>query len=74
MSAFTLADAGIGFILMLVMLALGLHVATTIMLLGVIGAALFLGPPIIAAIMSKAPERSSRSASAACTPTWSIGL
>lgn len=50
MSAFTLADAGIGFILMLVMLALGLHVATTIMLLGVIGAALFLGGPIIAAV------------------------
>jgi tripartite ATP-independent transporter DctM subunit len=49
-SAFTLADAGIGFVLMLVMLALGLHVATTIMLLGLIGAALFLGGPIIAAI------------------------
>jgi len=49
-SAFTLADAGIGFILMLVMLALGLHVATTILLLGVIGAALFLGGPIIAAV------------------------
>ena len=50
MSAFTLADAGIGFVLMLVMLALGLHVATTILLLGIIGAALFLGLPIIAAV------------------------
>lgn len=50
MSAFGLADAGIGFGLMLVMLALGLHVATTIMLLGIIGAALFLGPPIVAAV------------------------
>jgi tripartite ATP-independent transporter DctM subunit len=49
-SAFTLADAGIGFMLMLVMLALGLHVATTILLLGIIGAALFLGGPIIAAV------------------------
>lgn len=50
MSAFGLADAGLGFALMLVMLALGLHVATTIMLLGIIGAALFLGPPIVAAV------------------------
>ncbi|HWT07679.1 MAG TPA: TRAP transporter large permease subunit, partial [Roseomonas sp.] len=50
MSAFGLADAGIGFVLMLVMLALGLHVATTILLLGVIGAALFLGGPIVAAV------------------------
>ncbi|GGJ22048.1 TRAP transporter large permease [Neoroseomonas lacus] len=50
MSAFGLADAGIGFGLMLVMLALGLHVATTIMLLGIIGAVLFLGPPIVAAV------------------------
>ena len=50
MSTFTLADAGLGFVLMLVMLALGLHVATTILLLGVIGAALFLGAPIIAAV------------------------
>jgi tripartite ATP-independent transporter DctM subunit len=50
MSGFTLADAGIGFGLMLVMLALGLHVATTILLLGVIGAALYLGGPIVAAV------------------------
>lgn len=50
MSAFGLADAGIGFVLMLVMLAMGLHVATTIMLLGLIGGALFLGTPIVAAV------------------------
>lgn len=50
MSGFGLADAAIGFVLMLVMLALGLHVATTILLLGIIGAALFLGPPIVAAV------------------------
>ncbi|MBW6397356.1 TRAP transporter large permease [Roseomonas sp. HJA6] len=50
MSGFGLADAGMGFILMLALLALGLHVATTILLLGVIGAAAYLGPPIVAAV------------------------
>lgn len=50
MSGFGLADAAIGFFLMLGMLALGLHVATTILLLGLAGAAAYLGGPIVAAV------------------------
>lgn len=50
MSGFGLTDAAIGFGLMLVMLGLGLHVATTILLLGILGAALYLGGPIVAAV------------------------
>ncbi len=50
MSGFGLVDAAIGFALMLGMLALGLHVATTILLLGVAGAAAYLGGPIVAAV------------------------
>lgn len=47
---FGVGDAVLGFLLMLVMMFAGLHVATTIFALGLVGAVLFLGWPVVDAL------------------------
>jgi tripartite ATP-independent transporter DctM subunit len=50
MSGFGAAGAAVGFGLLLVMIFTGLHVATGMLAIGLIGAALYLGGPIVAAV------------------------
>ena len=42
-------EASIGFLLLIAFLFLGLHVAVAMFLIALLGAALYLGPPLVAA-------------------------
>jgi tripartite ATP-independent transporter DctM subunit len=50
MTGFGAANAAIGFLLLLAMIFAGLHVATSMLAVGLLGGALYLGGPIVAAV------------------------
>jgi tripartite ATP-independent transporter DctM subunit len=50
MTGFGVANAAIGFVLLLAMIFAGLHVATGMLAIGLLGGALYLGGPIVAAV------------------------
>ena len=50
------AEAAVGFLLLIALLFLGLHVATAMFLVGVLGASLYLGPALVEACRQPAGQ------------------